>query len=85
MNRVTEIMRLMLEATPQERAEVVSLLRGKTVESRRGLLTKEDIERAVSSAKTLDDAATQLGVSRRTLQYHMRLLGLPPGRPGRRL
>jgi hypothetical protein len=78
-NRVGEIMRLILDATPVERAEVLNFMRGKMVETQHGLMAKEDFEKVIVEAKDLNHAAHKLGVCRRTLQYHMRLLGIPPG------
>lgn len=81
MDRIAEIMRLMLECAPSERAEVLRLIRGKMIETQQGLMTREDFLTALRASRTLNDAAAKLGISRRTLQYHMRLLGLPPGGP----
>lgn len=79
-NRAGEIAREILEELSSiERAEVLSLVRGRTVETKQGVMTKDDFERALTSAANLNEAAEKLGVCRRTLQYHMRLLGLPPG------
>lgn len=75
-------MRLLDACTPTERAEVLRLIRGRMIESRKGVLTREDLAHAVAEAPNLNQAAEQLGVSRRTLQYHMRLFGMPRGRPG---
>ena len=48
------------------------------------MLTVEDIERTIASAGDISRAAVALGCSRRTLQLHMRQLGIAPGRGGRR-
>lgn len=47
-------------------------------------LTVEDIERTIASSGDIGRAAVALGCSRRTLQLHMRQLGMAPGRGGRR-
>jgi len=78
-NRIADIVQSILDLSPVERAEVLSIVRGKTVETQHGLMTREDFEKALTDAKNLNEAAVKLGVCRRTLQYHMRLLGLPPG------
>lgn len=46
-------------------------------------LERTAIVQAVNSTNNLDEAAEKLGASRRTLQNHMRDLGLPRGRAGR--
>lgn len=46
-------------------------------------LERQAIEQAVKSTPTLDHAADKLGASRRTLQNHMRALGMPRGKAGR--
>jgi transcriptional regulator with PAS, ATPase and Fis domain len=79
MKRIAEMDRLFFEATPQERAEHLRHIRARTVETQHGCMTREDFERALSDTENLNAAAVKLGVCRRTLQYHMRLLGLPPG------
>lgn len=78
-NRVGDIIQAFIDATPIERAEILSLVRGRTVETKLGVMTREDFEKALGDAENLNEAAQKLGVCRRTLQYHMRLLGLPPG------
>lgn len=75
--RAGTIAQLILDCTPVERAEILSIVRGKTVETKSGVLTREDFERAIADSPNLGAAAVKLGVCRRTLQYHMRLLGLP--------
>jgi len=47
-------------------------------------LSVEKIEKAISTAGDISRAATALGCSRRTLQLHMRKLGMAPARGGRR-
>ncbi len=75
--KIDAVVSLFLQCAPGERAEILSIIRGKIVESRVGALTKENLEEICSSTRTLDEVAVKIGVSRRTLQYHMRLLGLP--------
>lgn len=79
MQRIDEIIRLLLECTPVERAEAMRIVRGKMVESRKGMLTRDDFSRVIASTANLGLAAKELGICRRSLQYHMRLFGLPPG------
>lgn len=80
MSAIETAMNALLACTPSERAEVMRIVRGKMIESQQGLLTREDFTRAIETSNTLNEAAEKLGICRRTLQYHMRLLGLPPGR-----
>ncbi len=77
--KIDAVVSLFLQCTPLERAEILSIIRGKIVESKSGALIRADVESACRSSRTLNEVAARLGVSRRTLQYHMRLLGIRGG------
>ena len=42
------------------------------------------VEQAIAASPNIGEAATRLGVTRRTLQNYMRKLGIPKGKAGRK-
>lgn len=78
---VDAIRALLAGFTADERAQILALLSGAPDAD-----TRTSIERALDACGgNIGDAARLLGCSRRTLQLRLRALGVPAGKPGRKV